>query len=213
MIYCDSMNMTTRDFFPKNLPNVRSSYCFNCHEQLPLEIISVDGALPKEYMCEKCLVTSQRMLVWDPQLRQYFNEDNHFVHESVGVILINQRSEILLFLRSKFPFAYTIPAGHMNEGECVKMVAIREVSEETGISISDVMLIKEDTIIGDSCSRGADIHKWFLYASRVDKVKVELTDEGERYAWFNVDSPPRNLTFIIRAFLSDVDILAKLKKI
>lgn len=153
------------------------------------------------------------MLVWDPQLRQYFNEDNNLVHESAGVILINQDSEILLFFRSKFPSAYTIPAGHVDEGEDVKIAAIREVSEETGVSITDAVLIKEDIIIGDSCSRGADIHKWFLYASRVDKVKVELTDEGESYAWFNLDSLPENLTIITKAFLNDVDVLAKLKEI
>jgi hypothetical protein len=57
------------------------------------------------------------------------------------------------------------------------------------------------------------IHKWFLYASRVDKVKVELTDEGESYAWFNLDSLPENLTVITEAFLNNVDVLAKLKEI
>jgi ADP-ribose pyrophosphatase YjhB (NUDIX family) len=122
------------------------------------------------------------MFVWDPQLKQYFNENNFLVHESAGVILINPDREILLFFRSKFPSAHTIPAGHVDEGEDVKIAAIREVSEETGISITGVVLIKEDIIIGDSCSRGADIHKWFLYASRVDKVKVELTDEVKAMA-------------------------------
>lgn len=119
----------------------------------------------------------------------------------------------MLFYRSKFPAAYTIPAGHVDEGEDVKIAAIREVSEETGISIADAVLIKEDIIIGDSCSRGADIHKWFLYASRVDKVNVELNDEGESYAWFNLDSLPENLTAITEAFLNNVDVLAKLKEI
>jgi 8-oxo-dGTP pyrophosphatase MutT (NUDIX family) len=207
------MNMTIREFFPNVLPGVRSGYCFNCHELLPAEIFTADGALPTEYTCEKCLVTSWRMLVWDPQSRQYFNEDNNLVHESAGVILINQDSEILLFYRSKFPSAYTIPAGHVDEGEDVKIAAIREVSEETGISIADAVLIKEDIIIGDSCSRGADIHKWFLYASRIDKVKVELTDEGESYAWFNLDSLPENLTVITKAFLNDADVLVNIKEI
>ena len=151
--------------------------------------------------------------MWDPQLRQYFNEDNLFVHESAGVILINQDREILLFYRSKFPSAYTIPAGHVDEGEDVKIAAIREVSEETGISIADSVLIKEDVIVGDSCSRGADVHKWFLYATSVDKVRVELTDEGESYAWFSLNSLPENLTMLTKAFLNDVDVLAKLKEI
>ena len=87
------------------------------------------------------------------------------------------------------------------------------MSEETGISIPDTVLIKESTIVGDSCSRGADIHKWFLYASRVDKVKVELTDEGESYGWFSLNSLPENLTMITKIFLNDADVLVKIKEI
>lgn len=203
---------TSRDNFPKNLPSTRTGYCFNCHEILPFKIFTADGAIPKEYTCKKCSVTSRRMLVWDPQLRQYFNENNFLVHESAGVILINQNSEILLFYRSKFPSAHTIPAGHVDEGEDAKSAALREISEETGISVTDATLIKEDTIVGDSCSRGADIHRWSLYASRVSKVKVELTDEGESYAWFSLDSLPENLTLITKTFLNDVDVLAKLRE-
>jgi len=40
-----------------------------------------------------------------------------------------------------------------------------------------------------------------------------LTDEGESYAWFNLDALPENLTVITKAFLNDVDVLAKLKEI
>mgnify|MGYP003554242450 CR=1 FL=1 len=153
------------------------------------------------------------MIVWDPEIRQYFNETESLIHESAGMIILNEERKILLFHRKKYPSAYTIPAGHIDVNEASKIAAIREVSEETGVSITDAVLIKEDIIFGDSCSRGADIHKWFLYASRVDKVKVELTDEGESYAWFDLDLLPKNLTVVTKAFLNDVDVLAKLKEI
>ena len=119
------MDMTIRQFFPKVLPDIRSGYCFNCHELLPPEIFTADGALPKEYTCEKCSVTSRRVLVWDPQLRQYFNDESQLVHESAGVILVNNEDEILLFYRSKFPSAYTIPAGHVDAGEDVKKSCVK----------------------------------------------------------------------------------------
>jgi len=205
--------ITCREHFPESIPSAKTGYCFNCHKELPISIFEEAGTLPKEYLCPQCLQTSKRMLVWDPQLKQYFSEDGLLIHESAGVILINQADEILLFFRSKFPSAYTIPSGHVDEGENVKTAAIREVAEETGISITNALLIKEDTIIGDSCSRGADVHKWYLYASRVNKVKVELTDEGESSAWFSLDSLPDNLTIITRAFLNEADVLAKLREI
>jgi len=204
---------TSRNLFPQNLPDVRTGYCFDCQAELPQGIFSEDGALPIEYTCTNCTVTNRRMLIWDPILKQYFNEDGYLVHESAGMILINQNNEILLFFRSKFPSAYTIPAGHVDEGEDMQSAAIREVLEETGIAVVDVKLLKETTVIGDSCSRGADIHKWHLYASRANEKKVELADEGEHYAWFSLTSLPDDLTVITKAFLNDTEVFAKLKEI
>lgn len=56
----------------------------------------------------------------------------------VGVIIVNDEGKILVGKRtgSHAP-KYSIPGGGLEEGETFEAAAIREVAEETGLSISD----------------------------------------------------------------------------
>lgn len=57
-----------------------------------------------------------------------------------GVLVFNNKQEILLCLKPKgvgpYPDMYLTPGGHINAGETALESAIREVKEETGITIS-----------------------------------------------------------------------------
>ena len=54
----------------------------------------------------------------------------------IGIIIVNQQGQILIGKRknSHAPY-YSIPGGHMELGETFSQCAIREVEEETGLTI------------------------------------------------------------------------------
>ena len=60
----------------------------------------------------------------------------------IGVIIINENSEILIGKRkgSHAPY-FSIPGGHLELGETFEETAIREIKEETGISIRNPKVI------------------------------------------------------------------------
>tara|TARA_A100001011_G_scaffold335148_1_gene363911 strand:+ start:685 stop:1098 length:414 start_codon:yes stop_codon:yes gene_type:complete len=64
----------------------------------------------------------------------------------VGVVIINNSSEVLLIKRGKEPQKglWSIPGGHLNFGETLKNAAIREIYEETNLIISELEFL--DTI-------------------------------------------------------------------
>lgn len=204
---------TTKSDFPDVLPNSRTGYCFSCKVKLPDTFFSRNGSFSKEYICASCGQNQNRILLWDPSLKQYFDKSNLLIHESVGVIVLNENNEVLLFYRSKFPVSYTIPAGHIDNGEDSKDAGIRELEEETGLNSEGLHLLSTTQIKGDSCSRRADIHQWHLYATKVTNTKVVLTDEGQHYGWYQLNSLPDDLTLPTATFLKNQNILNKLKKL
>ena len=59
---------------------------------------------------------------------------------------------------------YTIPAGHLEKNESAEVAVVREVYEETKLTIIPCtfrLLYEEE--IKDKCRRGADYHVWSLY--------------------------------------------------
>ena len=52
--------------------------------------------------------------------------------------------EVLLleWLNSKGQSEYVIPKGHMEDGETASQTALRETSEETGLDIKDLEIVK-----------------------------------------------------------------------
>ena len=54
----------------------------------------------------------------------------------IGIIIVNEHNQILIGKRknSHAPY-YSIPGGHMEVGETFRQCAIREVKEETNLTI------------------------------------------------------------------------------
>lgn len=66
---------------------------------------------------------------------------NHLPQSVVtGVLVLNDKQEVLLCLKPNgvgpYPDMYLTPGGHINAGETALESAIREVKEETGMTIS-----------------------------------------------------------------------------
>ncbi|NKB43313.1 MAG: NUDIX domain-containing protein [Alphaproteobacteria bacterium] len=67
----------------------------------------------------------------------------HFPQVGVGVVVINKDEQVLLIRRGQEPNKglWTIPGGRQEPGETLFETAHREILEETGVSISEPVLI------------------------------------------------------------------------
>lgn len=151
-------------------------YCMSCFSK-NVERVFNDGRT--QYRCNACGKTLERTLVIDNKTKWWIDENRTYWHESVGILVVAE-GRLLTFLRKIFPFSYTIPAGHVDEAELPEDAALRELQEETGISLSSLELFKENfDIVGDSCRRGSDNHRWNLYRALLpSRPTISLSDEG-----------------------------------
>lgn len=173
----------------------------NCHAE-QVERAFKDGKT--FYTCNNCGVTLPRSLVIDPQVTWWIDPDtNEYWHESVGMIIRNNQQQILLFERTIYPFANTIPAGHLDTGEDPQSAAIREAEEEVGFIPENVSLFTQEDVVGDECRRGADSHKWSLFLGQLPaQASVKVNDEGLQPTWLTIEQAlAKDLTFPLRYFL------------
>ena len=198
----------SRSNFPKHLPDKAKQFCFVCKGEGVDTIIENDQ---KKYKCQKKGCISERFLAWDPKMVQYFNSKDELVHESVGVIVQRKDGKILLFMRTKYPFDWTIPAGHLEVGEDKKQAALRELQEETGVSAKDGKVIFEGELRGESCVGGADVHNWHLYLVHVenDVVITIENEEGSHFMWASIDNLPNKVTKATSMLLSECGVMSK----
>lgn len=185
------------------LPNDKKvhQYCLHCHQE-QISRIYQDGQT--YYACANCQQISPRSLVIDPQVTWWVDpQTNDYWHESVGMFVRNQHNQILLFKRTIYPFAHTIPAGHLDTGEEAKSAAIREVEEEVGCTPIKVKLFSQEDVVGDECRRGADNHRWSLFTGLLpNDATITLNDEGLAPVWLSIeDALQQDLTFAARFFL------------
>ncbi len=90
------------------------------------------------------------------------------------------------------------PKGHAEEGETEQQTALRELSEETGVSscelISDERFIERYTFVN---KKGQRIDKTVtFYVGRVDDPTVEVQpEEVQDHAWLTPDDVKARLSF------------------
>lgn len=190
------MNYTNRSDFPKTLPGERTVFCFSCHRNnVTQKMVIVDGVERIGFECSYCEKVNVRALMWDKNMIQYFDTEGSLVHEGAGMMILNQEKQLLMVKRTKYPFLWTIPGGHMNPLENPKIAALREINEEVGLEFIDAQIVFEGFIKGDECMGGADIHKWYLYTVTTKLRDIILNDEASELAWFNINDIPVEVTF------------------
>jgi 8-oxo-dGTP pyrophosphatase MutT (NUDIX family) len=173
-------------------------YCINCRAET-VERIYDNGKT--FYFCNTCNQRNDRSVVIDPAVKWWVADDEYW-HESEGVFIRNNEKKFLFFERLIFPFALTVPSGHVDSGESPLEAAKRETKEEIGYKANKLIFIAEEDIIGDSCRRGADAHRWHAYLLPLDKnISVEVTekDEGRNPVWLTLEEAlQKDLTFPVR---------------
>lgn len=160
-------------------------YCAHCHAET-VDRVYEDGKT--YYVCSACKQRHERSIVIDPAVKWWVADDGEYWHESTGVFVRNPDGKFLFFERTIFPFALTVPSGHVDADENPLIAAYRETEEEVGIKSDKLIEIATDDVVGDSCRRGADVHRWHAYLLPLNKkIDVEIKEEGGKPVWLTLD--------------------------
>lgn len=120
----------------------------------------------------------------------------------VGVIILNEKNQILLFLRNEDPEkalsdmhlegTWTLPAGKVKYGETIQQAAIRKVKEEANLDVSKLQLVS----IADDLNEYAHFVTLGFLAKQVNGI-IDLgkSEEHITYGYFDFLHLPENLCF------------------
>ncbi|HSX35619.1 MAG TPA: NUDIX hydrolase [Patescibacteria group bacterium] len=178
-------------------------FCFKCMaEGVGREMRNGERVYP----CPACGYVAERTLFFDER-KAWLDDTRELWHESVALLLRNHEGRYLFFLRNEFPRHLSLPAGHLDIGMLPSAMAKEELEQETGLKRLRLRHVLTTDIIGDSCSSGADAHKWHLFATRYKSSEtITLGDEATgKLAWLTLDEaletdivPP--VRFLIKNF-------------
>lgn len=123
-------------------------------------------------------------------------EDKRYPKVGIGVMIHNDRGQILLGLRkgSHGSGEWSFPGGHLEFGETILDTAKRETKEETNLDINDFELISVANEMRYIQSDG----KHYLNIGVKGKYQggepiVMEKDKFEKWEWFDLDNLPENL--------------------
>ncbi len=171
--------------FDRKSDNEYHQYCIHCHKET---IKPVQQDYKTLYECGNCHDTYDRSIVIDPAIKWWVDETDEYWHESAGMFIKDSLGRFLFFERTIFPFALTVPSGHVDVGEDALHAASREVFEEIGIKPNAVQKIATEKILDDSCRRGADAHLWHAFSGNIDSENdIKLNHEGLYPQWLTID--------------------------
>ena len=125
---------------------------------------------------------------------------------SAGGIVVrnNPNKQILLTIYTHIK-GLGFPKGHVEEGESIEVAAIREVTEETGLT--ELRIVKKLGVYSkiaterDGTPVVKDIHMYLMETDKLDFHQAE-----EKYDWFNIDEAVSQM-----AVDEDRDFLIKIK--
>lgn len=123
-----------------------------------------------------------------------------FIQPGSAIIIRNENGEILLQERTDRD-KWGLPGGCQDIGEDLRMTAVREAYEETGIELNPNEIVLIDTLSGESRRNtypNGDIvyNNTSLYLadiSNYDVSNLKGDSETKRLRFFNVEDVPENL--------------------
>ena len=83
---------------------------------------------------------------------------------------------------------YVIPGGEIKDGETEEVALRREMREELGIEISDLVRVGEKKKLASSDFRDPTLNFYFIdYFARALQTKITPNDEISEYGWYFLD--------------------------
>jgi 8-oxo-dGTP pyrophosphatase MutT (NUDIX family) len=111
-------------------------------------------------------------------------KDGTPMHFSVGA-LIERDGQYLLIDRAVPPFGFAGVAGHIDDGEDEERAVIREVKEEVGLDVVNPVLLYEEELDWNWCSRGITSHYWYLFHCPVSGDLTRSIRETKSAGWYS----------------------------
>ena len=111
---------------------------------------------------------------------------NNKIKICVGVVIINNKDEILIIKRKNSPNKgqWSIPGGNVKLGETLKAAAKREIYEETQLIISDLIFLDTVDLIENDIS-GKTVNHYVLIDFKTNKFsgKPIAGSDAEAALW------------------------------
>lgn len=105
----------------------------------------------------------------------------------VGVIVINDKNEILLIKERYSNIGFKLPGGHIDDGELIQSAVIREVKEETGIDVEFESIMN----IGHFYPHQFDKSNMYILCkanAKSSKIQINDTNEIIQCEWIDLNT-------------------------
>jgi len=117
-------------------------------------------------------------------------------------LLLVKDNKILLLRRFNTGYEdgkYSLPAGHVDEGESIEGCLIKEAKEEIGISVARENLELKHVMHRKATDyNGERLDFFFSCTSWKGEIKNMEPDKCDDLSWFEIDELPDNLIFYVQ---------------
>lgn len=122
----------------------------------------------------------------------------------VGAVIYDDQNRIFLMTSPKWS-AWVVPGGKIEEGETEEAALRREMMEELGIEITDIVKVKEKVKLPSSDFKDDTVKFIFIdFFARAMQTKITPNHELDKYGWFTVDEALKlNLLDSTRQFVEE----------